>query len=205
MTRQVLKSICLEDEHVKLEPMNTTHAQALYHAGRYQSIWRWTTQAYCLDLESSKAWVTESLEMQKNGSLLPFVIFDKYSNKVVGSSSYLNISLAHKAIEIGYSFLTPQAQKTNVNRRCKILLLEHAFCQLNMNRVAFQTHEKNVASRKAIEGLGATYEGTHRDCRIMHDGSVRSSAFYSIIRPEWPKLKVQLQEKIARHALVELP
>lgn len=193
-----LESMILEDKYVALKPMQTSHIQGLYDAGKDLSIWQWTTAKYCETLDITKQWVGSCLENSDLNLQRPFVIIDKSQNEIVGSTSYLNISLEHKSIEIGFTFLTPKAQRSYVNRRCKLLLLTHAFETLNLNRVAFQTHEKNQRSRNAILGIGATFEGIHRDCRIQQDGSIRSSAVYSIIKPEWPQVKCKLLAKLTQ-------
>jgi len=194
-----LTPVELEDDKVKLIPMSLEHCQALTAAGSDLSIWQWTTFNYCKNLSATTAWVESCLENQKNGQLLPFVIIDKITDKIVGSTSYLNISPDHLALEIGYTFLNPSAQRSFVNRRCKLLLLSYAFEQLSANRVALQTHEKNEKSRKAILAIGAQFEGIQRNCRIQDDGTIRSSAFYSIIKPEWLEAKKSLIEKIASY------
>jgi RimJ/RimL family protein N-acetyltransferase len=191
-----LKSIFLEDEYVALKPMQTSHIEDLYDAGKDHSIWQWTTAKYCQTLDTTKQWVETCLENARINIQQPFVIVDKTQNKIVGSTSYLNIFLEHKAIEIGFTFLTPSAQRSYVNRRCKLLLLTHAFETLKFNRVAIQTHEKNQRSRTAILAIGASFEGIQRDCRIQQDGSIRSSAIYSIIKPEWPQIKAELLAKL---------
>ena len=192
----LMPSVTLQDKYVQLEPMTLAHIDDLYKAGQELCIWKWTTHNYCASLDATKAWVHACLKSQRLGMQQPFVIIDKTNNKIVGSSSYLNISLQHKAIEIGYTFLNPSAQKSYVNRRCKLLLLTHAFETLMLNRVALQTHEKNTRSRNAILGIGAQFEGIHRDDRIQEDGSLRSSAFYSVIKSEWPQVKSTLQNKL---------
>ena len=196
-----LGTIILEDQFVALKPMQTSHIEALYNAGKHPSIWKWTTAKYCITPEATQQWVNTCLDNAKLNTQHPFVIVDKTQNKIVGSTSYLNIFLEHKAIEIGFTFLTPSAQKSYVNRRCKLLLLTHAFETLNLNRVALQTHEKNQGSRNAISGIGATFEGIQRDCRIQQDGSVRSSAFYSIIKSEWPITKKNLLSRLTQPTL----
>lgn len=192
------ESMTLEDEYVALIPMQTSHIKDLYSAGKDLSIWQWTTANYCQTLGITKKWVESCLENARLNIQQPFVIVDKTQHKIVGSTSYLNISLEHKAIEIGFTFLNPCAQRSFINRRCKLLLLNHAFETLRLNRVAFQTHQKNQRSRTAILAIGATFEGIHRDCRIQQDGSIRSSAFYSIIKPEWPQAKSELLTKLTR-------
>jgi RimJ/RimL family protein N-acetyltransferase len=191
-------TIILEDEYVALKPMQTNHINHLYTAGSVLSIWQWTTANFCQTPDITKQWVESCLEKAELNLQQPFVIVDKTLNKIVGSTSYLNIFLEHKSIEIGFTFLNPSAQRSHVNRRCKLLLLTHAFETLNLNRVALQTHHKNQRSRKAILAIGASFEGIQRDCRIQQDGSVRSSAFYSIIKPEWPHVKSELQAKLTQ-------
>jgi RimJ/RimL family protein N-acetyltransferase len=181
------ESMLVEDEYVVLKPMQPSHIKDLYRAGKDLAIWQWTTANYCQTLDNTKQWVESCIEKSRLNLQQLFVIVDKTQNEIVGSTSYLNISVEHKSIEIGLTFLTPSApslQRSFVNRRCKLLLLTHVFETLKLNRVAFQTNQKNQRSRTAILAIGATFEGIHRDCRIQQDGSIRSSAVYSIIKPE---------------------
>jgi RimJ/RimL family protein N-acetyltransferase len=198
------ESMRLEDEYVALKPMQPSHIKDLYRAGKDLAIWQWTTANYCQTLDITKQWVESCIEKARLNLQQPFVIVDKTQNEIVGSTSYLNISVEHKSIEIGFTFLNPSAQRSFVNRRCKLLLLTHAFETLKLNRVAFQTHQKNQRSRNAILGIGATFEGIHRDCRIQQDRSIRSSAVYSIIKPEWPQVKCKLLTKLTQSKIEKI-
>lgn len=199
----MLKILTLEDKYVALVPMSKSHIEGLHLAGQSTSIWKWATDSYCLTLDSTKYWVENMLRTAQQGSLIPFVIIDKQKQKVVGSTSYLGIAPEHKAIEIGFTFLAPQVQRSHINRRCKMLLISYAFETLQYNRVAFQTHEKNQQSRQAILGLGAQFEGILRNCRIQHDGSIRSSAIFSILNTEWPKTKALLSQKLEHYPITQ--
>ena len=55
-----------------------------------------------------------------------------------------------------------------------------------------------MQSRAAIERLGAKLDGLLRNHRIMPDGSLRNTAIYSIIAPEWPAVKARLEARLAR-------
>lgn len=193
--------IILEDAYVKLLPMEHDHIKGLFKAGQHPKIWTWTTSPYCITQQNTTEWVETCLQNAEKGIQVPFVIIDKASNTIVGSTSYLNIMMEHKSIEIGYTFLTPKAQRSYINRRNKLLLLTHAFETLEMNRVALQTHDMNENSRNAIMGIGAKFEGVQRNCRIQHDNSIRSSAFFSIIKPEWSEAKASLKNKIEAASL----
>lgn len=188
----------IEDEFVTLELMQAEHVAGLYAAGQYDEIWQWTTAPYCLTAESTLDWVNLCMDQYTIRAQIPYVIIDKRKQCIIGSTSYLNISIPNKCLEIGFTFLSPSAQKTSINRRCKLMLLSYAFETLQCNRVALQTHEKNSKSRNAIEGIGAKYEGTMRNCRIQHNGDIRSSVVYSIIALEWPTVKTMLSENIKK-------
>lgn len=196
-----LPPIVLEDEYVALKPLELSHIEGLYQAGQDLSIWQWMSFNFCGSLKDTQTWVTSCIENTHEGRQQAFVIIDKKKDKIVGTTSYLNIEPANKAIEIGFTFLAPEAQRSQINRRCKLLLLSHAFETLEVNRVALQTHEHNSQSRNAILGIGAQFEGILRMCRIYQDGSVRSSAFYSVIKPQWPDTKSRLVDKINHHLI----
>jgi N-acetyltransferase len=195
----LLPPVILEDEFVVLRPIELSHLEGLYQACQLPSIWRWYAYSYCESLEATKLWIENCIENNHKGQQQAFVIVDKMKDKIVGSSSYLNIDLANKAIEIGSTFLAPEAQRSHINRRCKLMLLSHAFETLQVNRVALQTHEHNSQSRNAILGIGAQFEGILRMNRVYLDGSVRSSAFYSVIKPHWQDTKSRLMDKISHH------
>ena len=86
-----LESIILEDEYVALKPMQTCHIEELYDAGKDLSIWQWTTSKYCETLDATKQWVESCLENARLNTQWPFVIMDKTQDRIVGSTSYLNI------------------------------------------------------------------------------------------------------------------
>jgi RimJ/RimL family protein N-acetyltransferase len=67
--------------------------------------------------------------------------------------------------------------------------LKYAFEDLQFERVEFKTDSRNLQSRKAIENIGATYEGALRSHILMPDGYRRTSVYYSILRNEWKQLK----------------
>lgn len=63
-------------------------------------------------------------------------------------------------------------------------------------RVELKTDSKNERSRAAILKLGAQFEGILRAHRIRPDGTLRDTAMYSILRPEWPKVKAKLLARL---------
>ncbi len=113
----------------------------------------------------------------------------------------MDISLQHRGLEIGWTWLTPALWGTGFNYECKLLLLTHAFEKLHMIRVYLKTDENNLRSRTAIGKIGASFEGILRNHMIRDDGTYRHSAVYSIIESEWPEVKLSLKQKLESNLL----
>ncbi len=79
-------------------------------------------------------------------------------------------------------------------------MFAHAFETLEAIRVQLKTHRLNYRSRRAIERLGAQFEGILRNHYILPDGTYRDSAYYSVIASEWPAVKRHLNVLMASHS-----
>jgi RimJ/RimL family protein N-acetyltransferase len=124
--------------------------------------------------------------------MLPFSIIEKSSKKVVGMTTYMNIDVTNHRVEIGSTWYRKSVQRSSLNTECKLLLLRHAFEEMYCIAVEFRTHFINQQSRKAIERLGAKFDGTLRSHMKMANGTIRDTAVYSIIASEWPTVKANL-------------
>ena len=144
-------------------------------------------------------WIAEAHRLQAAGTDLPFATVRCTDDGVVGSTRYLDIRRPHRAIEIGWTWLTPAAQRTAVNTEAKYLMLRHAFEGQGAVRVQLKTDERNAQSRAAITRLGAVPEGILRNYQTRaHDGYVRNTAMFSITNTEWPAVKAGLEARLAR-------
>lgn len=142
--------------------------------------------------------IDRRLALRANGSMLPFTIISKATGKAIGMTTYMNIDAANKRLEIGSTWYCKSVQRSSVNTECKLLLLEHAFEQLNCIAVEFRTHIINTQSRQAIERLGAKLDGVLRGHMIMENGTIRDTACYSILASEWPTVKAHLRWQLAK-------
>ena len=191
-----IQAITLSSDKVRLEPLTMDHLEAFYLAGKDDSLWRWVAPHQCKDLATTKRWLQTSLASMEQGLQMAFVIVDIASNRVIGSTRYCAIDLDNSGIEIGFTFISPEFQRSYVNSHCKFLMLQHAFETLGAIRVQFKTHQDNQKSRNAISRLGATFEGIVRHQRILENGEKRNAAIFSIIDSEWPQIKERLQGKL---------
>ena len=142
--------------------------------------------------------IQRRLELREQGSMLPFTIIDKSSEKPVGMTTYMNIDAISPRLEIGSTWICPSVQKTPINTECKYLLLKHAFEELHCIAVEFRTHFVNHQSRRAIERLGAKLDGVLRSHMVMANGTIRDTAVYSILASEWPTVQANLQWQLEK-------
>jgi RimJ/RimL family protein N-acetyltransferase len=119
------------------------------------------------------------------------------AGQVVGTSSYLEVSVRDARLEVGSTAYTPSLWGTAVNPEAKLLLLEHAFEVLGVGRVQLKTDVRNVRSQQAIARLGAGYEGTLRRYQRRADGSVRDTVMFSVTAEDWPAVRAGLRGRAA--------
>ena len=115
---------------------------------------------------------------------------------MIGSTRFANAALAHRRVEIGWTWLARPWQRSGANAEAKYLMLRHAFETWGMVRVELKTSTLNQQSRGAMKKLGAVEEGVLRRHMINEDGSPRDSVFYSILADEWPGVKAGLEERL---------
>lgn len=190
-----LNKIVLETDNVKLIPMISDHKDELLIAsedGNLSDLWFTSVP----DRNNIDAYIDNAINEFKEDKGLTFVVIDKKSNKIIGTTRYTNVKPEHRRLEIGFTWYAKSFQKSYVNSECKFLLLEHAFEGLKAIAVEFRTHWYNFPSRKAIERLGAKQDGVLRNHQISADGTIRDTVVYSIIESEWKSCKRSLTFKI---------
>lgn len=196
-----LKEITLElpNGRARLEPLMESHAPDLLRVYTEDpDFFRYYTIAAPKTLDDMQRWIRLALEARHAGTALPFAVFDRVLGIIAGSTRYMDIQPANRALEIGSTFYHPRSRRTSVNTECKYLLLRHAFETLGCVRVQLKCDARNLPSRTAILRIGASFEGIIRSHLARHDGTFRDSAMFSIIAPEWPETKLRLEEMLNR-------
>jgi RimJ/RimL family protein N-acetyltransferase len=182
---------------VELQPLQLSHTPQLLAAAADGELWNMTLTVVP-GPETVEQYVAIALEGRQAGTVMPFVIVQRETGKVVGSTRFWKIDRKNRKLEIGHTWLSQSVQRSGINTEVKYLLLSHAFEVINCVRVQFTTDELNERSRAAILRIGATQEGIVRHERIMPDGRKRNSVRYSIIDSEWPTVKALLEAKMRR-------
>ncbi len=188
-----IASVTLEGKHVRLVPPDFKYENDLVKAAQPKEIWDFIATAPGQTQAEMHAWIQQAIDDTANGARIWFVIVRKSDERVIGATSYMDIHVQSRCLEIGGTWLTPDVWRTPMNTECKYLLLRHAFENLGCLRVQLKTDLRNVRSQKAIERLGAVKEGILRKHMITRTGYIRDTVMYSIIDTEWGAVKARLE------------
>jgi RimJ/RimL family protein N-acetyltransferase len=203
-------NLMLTGTHVRLEPLGYRHVDGLVAAAAADpSLYQWSPvpqgkRAATLYIDTAVAW-------REAGSAVPFAIVRMGDGAVIGSTRFWNLErwswpeyhprhVDHliDGCEIGYTWLTRSAIRTAANTEIKLLMLTHAFEEWRTLRVCLHTDARNKRSAAAIERIGGKFEGILRAHRIAADYTPRNSMRFSIVEDEWPAVKRQLSQLMAR-------
>ncbi|NRB59116.1 MAG: GNAT family N-acetyltransferase [Winogradskyella sp.] len=142
--------------------------------------------------EALKDYVEIAIRGNEERTIIPFLVFDKASQRYAGSTRFGSINWKNKVLHIGWTWIGQEFQGTGLNKNMKFLMLKYAFETLEFEKVEFRIDERNKKSRKAVEKLGATLEGILRKDVLMKDGFRRSTCCYGILKEEWPLIKMTI-------------
>lgn len=198
MTLTDLRPLTLSGHTIRLEPLSEAHVPDLTIAGQDESIWRYMRYGNIRTEAQMLMFVRYLLDLQRQGTDLPFAAISQESGRAVGMTRYMDIQPRNRMVEIGGTWYAVRCQRTAANTESKYLLLTYAFETLECIRVQFKADLRNERSQKALERIGAVREGVMRNHMILPDGSVRSSVYYSILDSEWPEVKAHLENLLAR-------
>jgi RimJ/RimL family protein N-acetyltransferase len=174
---------------VRLEPWVAAHDRALLEAAQDDQIWQWLPVPRPASMDDIARYREEHVGQ-------PWVVV--VDEVPAGSTSYLNVEVELGGLEIGWTWYRRDLWASEVNPTCKLLLLTYAFDDLGAARVSLKTDGLNARSQAAIKKLGCLYDGTLRHHRFRADGSVRDTAFFSMLAAEWPTAEARLEARAQR-------
>ena len=193
-----IEPVTLIGKFVQLEPLSEAHVPDLAKVGLEPEIWRFMRYGKVETEADLGAWVRELLDLQTQGTDLPFTVIHQASGNAIGCTRYLNIDPPNRSLEIGGTWYGLEYQGTLVNVECKYLLIKYAFERFDCIRVWFKADARNLRSQRALERIGAVKEGVLRNHMILPDGYVRDSVVYSLLPDEWPQVKQKLEAELSR-------
>jgi len=194
--------VTLSGKHVRLEPLSTAHVGPLLEAASesrdtYGLTW------VPADDRAMRSYVDSALAAQSAGEAIPFAVFDVEGIRALGCTRLFDfVSWSGRdcpdAAEIGHTWYAASAQRTATNTETKLLLLSYTFEDWKVSRITLKTDARNERSRNAILRLGAQFDGILRAQQLATDGTIRDTAYYSIIAAEWPAVRENLRQRLDR-------
>ena len=183
------EELLLTFEDVELRPTVNTDADELFEALDDDRVWAHVKGRP----GSAQDWVSVIETARSSGRWMWTV---REQGRVVGTTSFLELSIVDARVEIGHTTYSPRVWGTRVNPACKFLLMGWAFEKCAMNRVQLKTDIRNVRSQAAIERIGATREGVLRMYQRRQDDSIRDTVMFSVLAHEWPDVKESLLSRL---------
>ncbi len=190
--------VTLEGRFVRLEPLDIErHWDGLLAIAMDVSLWRFTT-AKLRTQGDLRRYLDVALDEQNRGRAIPFATIHRESGRVAGCTRFGNIERTHRRVEIGWTWVAPEFQRTAVNTEAKYLMFRHAFEVWGFRRVELKTSSINEKSKSAMKRLGLVEEGTLRKHMLNEDGGSRDTTYFSVVDDEWPAMKTRLEAMLAR-------
>lgn len=188
-----LRPTLLENDFVRLEPMENRHREGLRPVADDEDIWAlMTLPGFGPHFDT---WFDMMLDAQSRDQI-SHIVYRKSDGAIVGHSSYLAIVPKHQRVEIGWTFYAQHARRTAVNPACKHLLIGNAF-DSGALRVEFKTGGKNLRSQGAMTKMGFVREGTYRSHLVTWHGERRDTVYFSVLPEEWPAVKAGLEARLS--------
>ena len=187
----------LVGEHVRLEPLRPEHAEGVLGASDDDEVFAWQAFARPTSLAEAEALLALSL---KPPGTTAWTQIDQASGEVAGLTTYYDIDPAVRTVAIGSTWLGRRFWRTGVNTEAKLLLLRHAFDDLDCARVVWHVDIFNERSQAAVARIGGVREGVLRKHKIRRDGSWRDTVLFSMTDDEWPAAREALEARLAQSA-----
>lgn len=178
----------LQNEKVLLRLLVLTDEALLWPIAQETDLWIYGLK----DLSQPgalRSYIESAIADMASGNAFVWVIVDAKSGEVAGCTRLAEISWNDERGQIGWTWIGKKFQGTGLNQAMKYEILKYGFETLKLNRIELKADERNLMSRKAIEKIGAKYEGTLRQHIKIKDGFIRNSVFYSILKNEWEEVK----------------
>ena len=191
----------MESTHLRLEALTVERIPELFASiGTDPEVYQWLPFSTPSNLDEFTTIFQNFIDESVIGKRVAFVVILKSTGLAIGTTSFLDLNPAHRSLEIGSTFYAKDYWRSFVNTECKLMMLSEAFEARGVERVTLKTDSMNQRSRNAILRLGASYEGILRHHMLRPNGTWRDSAYFSILKEEWPTVKANLLNKLERAA-----
>ena len=166
----------LENENWILRPLMEVDFESLYRVASNPKVWEQHPNKDRYKREVFENFFKGALESKG-----AFLIIDKQSNEVLGSTRFYDFNEEKNSILIGYTFYGTKSWGKNINPQVKKLMLDYIF--QFVETAIFHVGKNNIRSQKAMEKLGAKKIGEEE---IAYYGELpKINVIYEIQKSDW--------------------
>lgn len=168
----------LKNENVILQPLQVSDFEKLYEVASDPKVWEQHPNKNRYEKEVFQNFFEGAVASEG-----AFLIIDKESGEVAGSSRFYSWDEDESSIFIGYTFYGTKFWGSKINPQVKKLMLDYIFDYVDL--VKFHVGAENWRSRKAMERLGAEFKG---EIDVAYYGEPsRENVEYCIRKENWLK------------------
>lgn len=174
----------LSSAAVTLAPLEAAHLPALWRAfsGR-PDLWDYMFSGPFADEAEFTAWGQARI-----GLADPFF----YAIRPAGGdwsglAAFMRMDRPNGVIEVGSLTFGPALQRSRAASEAMFLMMAQAFA-LGYRRYEWKCNSRNLASRRAAQRLGFSFEGVFRNHMVVK-GQNRDTAWFAVTDGDWPALQ----------------
>ena len=176
----------IEGDLVRLEPLDAdAHAADLHRAySGHAALWDYMPYGPFTSAAAYHRWIRE---VTAGADPQFYALRNLETGHCGGVASYLRLTPAAGSIEVGHICLSPEMAGGRLSTEAMFRMMEWAF-DAGYRRYEWKCNALNLASRRAAQRLGFSYEGVFRQAAVVK-GRNRDTALFAVIDTEWPALR----------------
>lgn len=166
----------LENDLVILKPLQENDFESLFEVASDPLVWEQHPNKNRYQRDVFQNFFEGAIESKG-----AFIIIDKKTNTVIGSTRFYDLDEKNKSVLIGYTFYGRNYWGSTYNPSVKKIMLDYAFQFLDT--IYFHIGADNIRSQKAIERIGAVKV---REIEVAYHGEPMKLNFeYAMLKNNW--------------------
>lgn len=166
----------LDNDLIQIVPLKETDFEALFAVASDPLIWEQHPNKDRYKREVFQNFFKGAIESKG-----AFIVYEKATGKIVGSSRYYDFEEENSQVAVGYTFIAREFWGKGHNRALKTLMLDYAF--QFVDKVILHIGATNFRSQKATEKLGAVKVG---ELEVAYYGEpVKLNFVYQVDKAKW--------------------
>ena len=166
----------LENDLIQIVPLKETDFEALYAVASDPLIWEQHPNKDRYQRVVFQNFFKGAIESKG-----AFIVYEKATGDIVGSSRYYELDEENSSVAVGYTFIGRGFWGKGHNRALKTLMLDYAFQFID--KVILHIGATNYRSQKATEKLGASKVG---ELEVAYYGEpVKLNFIYQVDKAKW--------------------